>query len=678
MVHKSSKSPKLPKFLNTFSKNMLKVVSVSQSDQEIQTIPLPEFPSTRSFSHQTEKNLEITKNGFGVEVLSSSYQYRDKDLPLLEVPKDPPEVFIIPFNRGRKSSNSSAQAYRQRTKKSVMSPINELVRRLKEKEKHIKMLQSLLENQESLFENSSFKKKSLPKITFNPAEDLPSFDLVSFQTGFKSGFDNGYSLGFKDVQNESGNSSASEQLEKSEELFSKSEDDSFEQDLDIERQSIRASTLQKEEKNSDTSANDSFLESFQEESEKSEKKPRKPRKSILKMNFLLNPEFTGAVPRPSAIPLTQIVQFNLTMRVYKDSKHQLPVKILDRIMDRKIRWFKKRAYFGRKMINKMTFSFYLSYFAKSDQHEPFIFFVYEELSKGSGLKSVGDKKFVHFMSSLIVLHPSKRPSIFLKFLGAGPIINSKNFFIFSLRFYLECLHFMTFSKIGICIIDETLDKIMLPLSRAIECIKEKLEKFDKSSIGKTISFIESQAEPDPKRINKTGVVECELLLEVLINVFEEFQVKVMNGVEMIVGALKYEEDKSFLLKSESLLILRTFSPDICDQFDSEFTTEEILIEDFCRFAIEKAVLTENDIKTCVPFPPMSSSELFPIIKSSIDENLENLKRLKTSEKLLKFWNYKTLKQKVKIIENSLHRREVYECLLASEIYKKEITRIKSL
>ena len=677
VIQKSSKGLKAQRNPQFFAKFPQTQHNCLQYDKEVQTEASPSHPLTSPKSCQIKPVLLISHSGLGIEIVSSSYKPSDPSLESL----NPNNISTngVEFKRGAsKSFNSSAQAYRQRTKKSVMSPITELVRRLKEKDKHIAMLESLIENQKEFIEVGEEKRQSYPKITFHPAEEIPNFDLASFQTGFKSGFDNGYNLGFKDVQDESVNSSVSEQFDKSDEMFAKlGEEDSFDKEIEKDREIVRANTITVDpDKNSETSANDSLIESFNDDLQV---KKRKVRKSVIKTNFLLNPDLTSNFKlKSSGIPLTQIVQFNFTRRLYKDPKKSLSVKILDRVLEKKISWFKKRAYLSKKMINKLIFSFYLSYFSKSDFQEPFIYFIYEELAQKSGLKSVGDRKFIHFISSLIVLHPLKRPTNFIKFLGAGSIINNSNFLPFSLRYFLECLHFMNSSKIGICTIDETADKILLPVSRAVECVKEKLEKIDKSAIGKTISLIESQAEPDPKKINKTGVVECELVLEVLLAVFEEFQVKVIDGVELIINALKYEEDKSFLFKSEVLLILRTFCPDVVERFESLWTGDEILIEDFCGFCVQQFILTGNDIKTCVPFPPLSSTELIPVINSTLDENKFCLKSIKNSEKLARFWNYKTLKQKLRNIESSLHRREVYECLLASEIYKLEINRIKLL
>ena len=685
VIQKSSKGLKTQRNPQFFSKFPQTQHNYLQYDRASQTDPGPAFPSTSAKACQAKPTLMVSPSGLGIEIVSPSYKYSEPSPDTLY--PNSPAGDHVEFKRGSsKSFNSSAQAYRQRTKKSIMSPINELVRKIKEKDKHIAMLESLIENQKEFIEVKEVKeakevieekRQSFPKITFHPAEEIPNFDLASFQTGFKSGFDNGYNLGFKDVQDES-NSSVSEQLDKSDEIFTKlREEDSFEKEIERDREVIRANTIAVDpDKNSETSANYSLIESFNDEIQV---KQRKVRKSVIKTNFLLNPDLTSNLKlKSSVIPLTQIVQFNFTRRLYKDPKKSLSVKILDRVLEKKISWFKKRAYLSKKMINKLMFSFYLSYFSKSDFQEPFIYFIYEELAQKSGLKSVGDRKFIHFLSSLIVLHPLKRPTNFIKFLGAGSIINNPNFLPFSLRYFLECLHFMNSSKIGICTVDETSDKIMLPVSRAVECVKEKLEKIDKAAIGKTISLIESQGEPDPKKINKTGVVECELVLEVLLAVFEEFQVRVIDGVELIINALKYEEDKSFLYKSEVLLILRTFCADNVERFESYWLGDEILIEDFCGFCVQQFILTGNDIKTCVPFPPLSSTELIPVINNTLDENKSSLKSLKASEKLARFWNYKTLKQKLRNIESSLHRREVYECLLASEIYKLEINRIKLL
>ena len=175
------------------------------------------------------------------------------------------------------------------------------------------------------------------------------------------------------------------------------------------------------------------------------------------------------------------------------------------------------------MINKLISSLYISYFSKSDFTHGLLDFVYDEFSQRFGFKKVIDKKFIEFISSMIAYEDSRRCKVFLRFIGSGISIKKIDFSDESLKLYLSSFNFMVNSKIGIAPFDDTLDKIMLPFSRAIECIKDRFDQIDRNLATKIISLLEKKTAVDPKRINPLGMIENELLLETLVENFEDLR-----------------------------------------------------------------------------------------------------------------------------------------------------------
>ena len=228
------------------------------------------------------------------------------------------------------------------------------------------------------------------------------------------------------------------------------------------------------------------------------------------------------------VPVTEVAEFNFKHRsTSKDvvKKNSIAASIIIKIANMKFTRVKKRATLSKKAVSKLISALYFSYSSKEDYSEPLIDFVYDEFSQKFGFKKVITKKFIEFISSMIVLQDSRKSKTFLRFISAGAIINQSNFSSEALSFYLSALNFMINSKIGLGNFDDSNDKVMLPLTRAVECIKEHLDSLDKSLVARTVSAIEHKAVPDHRKINQSGMVENEFVLETLAELYENVKNK---------------------------------------------------------------------------------------------------------------------------------------------------------
>lgn len=375
--------------------------------------------------------------------------------------------------------------------------------------------------------------------------------------------------------------------------------------------------------------------------------------------------------------LTEIIEFhfshrNLNLQIPKKSPAK---KIMFEIMSKKPPWVKKRATMSRKMINKLTYSIYLAYYTKQDYSDPLLDFLYDDFSKRFGFKKVVEKKFKEFICSMIAFQDSRRSKMFLRFISGGKAVNLSNFSSNGLDLYLSSLNFMTNSKIGMATFDDSLDKIMLPLVRATECLREYMECIDKHSITKAISYIEKAAVADPRKINPLGLVENELVLEILVENYESNKLQVIKGVELLLNSIKYNEPKDSVTKYEASLLFRSISPSKFDDLDQCFIDkDEISIEDFCETCIAKLALSTYDIFNTLPDRQISVEETETIVNGSIEEYRQicNDTLYNSPGFSSDFWD-----NKISNVQLGTKDRDTYETILALHIFSFELHRLKN-
>ncbi|OMJ68044.1 hypothetical protein SteCoe_34619 [Stentor coeruleus] len=387
-----------------------------------------------------------------------------------------------------------------------------------------------------------------------------------------------------------------------------------------------------------------------------------------------------AMKKATLNKLTEFMEFNFAQRnINREVKRNPAKKLLTKLLTQKIDWIKKKAKMSRKMINKYMSGIYLSYHTKGDFSDPLLDFTYDEFSQRYGIKNVADRKFIEFVASLIVCGELKRCQMFLRFINAGSIINMTDFSQESMEFYLNCLNFMINSKIGIATYDETQDIILMPLARALECVKDKLSSIDRSLINKTVSVIEKKSIVDPRKINGMGVIENEFVLEKLTEIFEDFKYNSMQGVSLIVNALKHNEDKEHVLKYEALIIFKTFCATKVDEIEGLYGEKEsIHITDFCKFCMEKLYLNIQDILAACPDDKKVQEKLKDSIGESISNLFDELEVIKNSSKQISLGPYDFWEDKLRNLLLGVDSRDLYESSLALYVYTGEIHRLKTL
>ena len=262
-------------------------------------------------------------------------------------------------------------------------------------------------------------------------------------------------------------------------------------------------------------------------------------------------------------------------------------------------FLKRKSKISRKMMFKMMTGFYEAAFYQMSTEEikDMILVCHDEIAHRYGLKKVSDRKFLEFIAEVIKNKDLKRCSMFLKLINSNSLLNTDNYSRQTLSLYLESYKFMLNSKIGILTnVDETDDKILIPVNRAIECIKDKLEgKIEKSQISSLISTIEHKSSPDPRRIN-TALVEFEAVLELMCESYESTQSKIKTSVKKIFSLFMQNE---MISNYVVLIVIRTISPYKYSKFEETIGKLDLCLDDICDICINLKILIENDFITIV-------------------------------------------------------------------------------
>ena len=333
---------------------------------------------------------------------------------------------------------------------------------------------------------------------------------------------------------------------------------------------------------------------------------------------------------------------------------------------------------NRKLINKLIYSLYLSFFTRHDFSENFLDYVYYDFFKRYGLKYVSDKKFVEFICSLIKSEDSKKFSMFLCFIGSGKKIARVNYSVKSFELFLEGLSFLINSKIGVSFNEDYSDKFLVPTSRACELAKSQLELIDKQIMLKVASQIESKSTPDPKRFNVAGLVDGETALEMIIDGHESIKFKYISGVEFLVNIIKFNEPKDLIVKNEVSMLIRILYPSELEAFEVSFDDcESIHLDWLCFYAVDRKLFALHEVQGFVDDKGENEDDADRMVKESIDEMKEIVADLNCLETFMGTLSQQVWQFKISNLEKGLKERRPYESIFAFKVFLLELLRVQS-
>ena len=270
----------------------------------------------------------------------------------------------------------------------------------------------------------------------------------------------------------------------------------------------------------------------------------------------------------------------------------------------------------KKILKYIAQYIYLGIGKKDLKAKNFSDLILESLYHKYNIRSIAERKFKQLLVGCILYYKdNRRIRLFLSSIGAGNACQLRNFSTQACEIYFKVYEFMMTSKTGVIFDNsDSLDISHYPISRALECARTKFEhQFAKSQMNRLIENIEKLSESDLHRVNKTGVINLDAFVEIMVNHFEEYRQSVVTGVNF---CAKIISDYNYLTKGEVYILIRHLAPSRQSllklvPFDEE---KEIDISDFELFCISNGLFCNETI-----------SNFFEEIKMDGSEILNNLK-----------------------------------------------------
>ncbi|OMJ92678.1 hypothetical protein SteCoe_4557 [Stentor coeruleus] len=374
--------------------------------------------------------------------------------------------------------------------------------------------------------------------------------------------------------------------------------------------------------------------------------------------------------------IKEITKFN-EFRFHKHKIHLFQKKtnpankLVEEFMKKRLSRILKKSKMSKKMAFRLLNSIYSSFINKmklNEQPSDLIEHTYNEFLQRYSMKTVCEKKLLEFIASLLNYSSCKRALMYLRLSGISEKLSINGYASEAIGFYMTVLNHMMSSKVGIVIaFDETADKIMIPVVRVIDCVREIFEgKNDRNNVNKIILRIEGAAVKDPKKINQAGLIETELALEIIMDYHDTYQKKIAEGVHLIMNSIRYKEDPGCISKAEFLMAARCVCPTKIRDEDADdggsYTYDELLTK-----CIERNIFATEEIKNFVIKEESVSGKKNIMEDKPLFENA-----LIKYDKKPKSFDLYTWRIKLQNLYEGYNSRDILESFIAWRIYANEL------
>lgn len=532
---------------------------------------------------------------------------------------------------------------------------------------------------------NDLSSKPIPQITpegvdftnFDPVQQglVPAgADVISWQAGYSLGFEQGKYIGFQDGE-----------------------------EIGYERGKLDA--LVKEAKET---GDDSKL--FEEESEDELNSSISSLMGSKKLERSSNPSPTRLqdTETKKKAKITKFQEFQFLRPETRYRKEHPSTRLLEKITSKDMAKMSRYVRFTRKMLYKHFANTYQTIIAKQRVGEKVKYlscFVYDDFMQKYGLKKVADRKFTELVVSMLAYMNARRVAMFARLFGVGHKLEIKNYSSHSFKMYKNCLTHIYSSKAGIIIsLEETADKQMIPTIRALECAREATGSFmSPGGVQRLLIGLDKFSVPDPKRINPSGLIEQELVLEVILDAYEEYQgyirrnltglaecftakvgtrVIPKSGLAMImryISSSKYtsifskiDDETEAVLSETKKLIIKLPEDGMVFKLDGP-TIECFLVPRLIDFCIKNSIFTQSDFESFMgPVLNASSSTLDSQILTIRGEVSDLLTSAASSSKSLDKFS-----ERLSLLDEKSSQLPKLYILATFRIYKYEISRLLS-
>lgn len=264
--------------------------------------------------------------------------------------------------------------------------------------------------------------------------------------------------------------------------------------------------------------------------------------------------------------------------------------ILDSFLNEPLANIVKSSKMSKKLVLKTISSIYVSAIGKKNLGiVELADFTYDEIFSKYSQKIMVGKKYLEFVAALLKYPDSRRVITFVKLFGIGKKLGLDDYIRpkESFTFMISLLEKISKSSLGIIIdVDETSDYQFIPTIRAIECTREAIAPYiDQSKLQSIFDFINSKSLSDPKKINKSGIINQEILLDHLLDEVNSFYKHYLDHIYELFKAVTLNKAPKKIHKKDLVALIKSVNSAKFESIVGNSDPVELLTR-FCKSSYE--------------------------------------------------------------------------------------------
>jgi hypothetical protein len=222
----------------------------------------------------------------------------------------------------------------------------------------------------------------------------------------------------------------------------------------------------------------------------------------------------------------------------------------------------------------------------------------QQLMNKYNLKNIARRKLKELVvGCMFNCKDCPRMRLFLSAIGAGGFHKFPDTSLEGVEIMIKLYDFMINNKTGFVLeASDPLDIPLFPLSRAFECVRQVLGHYLCSEkMMDLVNSLKKLMETDPFHINKEGVINVDVFVEVALTAFEEYLKNINDGVRLVTESIT---EYNYLNKREVGILFKHLAHKKMS-FIKLLNFDEsglVNVEDFRAFCIEHSLFRLDSVQ----------------------------------------------------------------------------------
>lgn len=409
----------------------------------------------------------------------------------------------------------------------------------------------------------------------------------------------------------------------------------------------------------------------------------------------LTRQYTGKGIKKKKVTAGYQPQFAKKKEVNQNQIVSAAIAIINKVKDKKLTKF--RNFMPIKSVLKNIHVLYSERISQAKDNsivkdEEFFVFAYKWFHNNFGFRKIAEQKYIIFLLSVKKYLHIVRINLFARFLSL--LQGSSNFTADEFSKYLEGFELINNSTLGIPIVNSDTDsKYYVPFLRGLEYLRSFSE--NKMATDEYIEFkreFEALKEPDPKNINRNGIVDIDLFMTKVLN---KYRIICNRTKQFVVNAFKaadLDANKYCSLK-EFIIIYRNIANDRFDQGFAENLFNEhadikvqgeinLSFDKFTVVCVEYGLFTDLQQDQFLGIQsPQEMDEMIQNLRNNwsmhyveIDRKLNSAATVSQEDKAYWFSILKVLNERIRDFEK-IEANDIKPILIAYKILDNEVEKL---